>query len=110
LTAIRGCILEPARILLNSQKLDLASKFAEIHIIHMYHINSASSSHKEEMHLPRRNATISQKFMYKEECKNFLVTIFNPSPHSFVSMKFSSDCDHLFHEECGNSFTNTDYL
>jgi hypothetical protein len=21
-------------------------------------------------------------------------------------MKFSSDCDHLFHEECGNSFKN----
>jgi hypothetical protein len=28
-------------------------------------------SHKEEMHLPRRNATISQKFMdNEEECKN----------------------------------------
>jgi hypothetical protein len=27
-------------------------------------------SHKEEMHLTRRNATISQKFMDKEECKN----------------------------------------
>jgi hypothetical protein len=28
-------------------------------------------SHKEEIHLPRRNATISQKFMVKEEeCKN----------------------------------------
>jgi hypothetical protein len=27
-------------------------------------------SYKEEMHLPRRNATISQKFMDNEECKN----------------------------------------
>jgi hypothetical protein len=27
-------------------------------------------SHKEEMHLTRRNATISQKFMDKKECKN----------------------------------------
>jgi hypothetical protein len=27
-------------------------------------------SHKEEMHLTRRNATISQKFMDKVECKN----------------------------------------
>jgi hypothetical protein len=27
-------------------------------------------SHKEEMHLTRRNATISQKFMDKAECKN----------------------------------------
>jgi hypothetical protein len=67
-------------------------------------------SYKEEMHLPRRNATISQnmdneeckKFMDKEECKNFLVTKHNISPHSFISMKFSSGCDHLFHEECGN--------
>jgi hypothetical protein len=32
--------------------------------------NLASSSHKEEMHLTRRNATISKKFMDKEECKN----------------------------------------
>jgi hypothetical protein len=63
-------------------------------------------SYKEEMHLPRRNATISQKFMDKEECKNFLVTKHNISPHSFISMKFSSGCDHLFNEECGNSFTN----
>jgi hypothetical protein len=48
--------------------------------------------------------------MDKEACKNFLVTIFNLSPHSLVSMKFSSDCDHLFHEECGNSITNIDQL
>jgi C-terminal processing protease CtpA/Prc len=48
------------------------------------------------------------KFMDKEECKNFLVTMYNMSPHSFISMEFSSDCDHLFHEECGNSFTNID--
>jgi hypothetical protein len=27
-------------------------------------------SYKEETHLPRRNATISQKFMDNEECKN----------------------------------------
>jgi hypothetical protein len=27
-------------------------------------------SHEEEMHLSRRNATISQKFMDNEECKN----------------------------------------
>jgi hypothetical protein len=62
------------------------------------------------MHLTRRNATISQKCMDKEECKKFLVTIFNLSPHSFVSMKFSSGCDHLFHEECGNSFMSIDQL
>jgi hypothetical protein len=47
-----------------------------------------------------------QKFMDKEECKNFLVTKHNISPRSFISMKFSSGCDHLFHEECGNSFTD----
>jgi hypothetical protein len=88
-------------------------------------------SHKEEMHLPRRNATISQKFMDKEECKNswirrdakihgqeemqkfideesqnFLVTIHNLSPHNVINIKVSSDCDHLLHEESGNSFTN----
>jgi hypothetical protein len=48
------------------------------------------------------------KFMAKEECKNFLVTMYNLSPHSFINMKFSSECDHQFHEECGNSFTNID--
>jgi hypothetical protein len=58
-----------------------------------------------------RNAKIHgqggmQKFMDKEECKIFLVTIHNLSPHSFISIKFTSGCDHLFHEECGNSFTN----
>jgi hypothetical protein len=47
-----------------------------------------------------------QKFMDKEECKNFLVTIHNLSPHNVISIKFSSGCDHLFHEEFGNSFTN----
>jgi hypothetical protein len=47
-----------------------------------------------------------QKFMEKEEFKNFLVTIHNLSPHSAISIKFSSSCDHLFHEEFGNSFTN----
>jgi hypothetical protein len=67
---------------------------------------SIITSHKEEMHLTRRNARISQKFMDKEECKNFLVTIHNLSPHSVINIKFSSGCDHLFHEECGNSFTN----
>jgi hypothetical protein len=80
-------------------------------------------SHKGEIHLPRRNATISQKFMDKEECQNswqggmqkfmdneecksFLVTIHNLSPHNVIDIKFSSGCDHLFHEECGNSFMN----
>jgi hypothetical protein len=62
------------------------------------------------MHLTRRNAIISQKFMDKEECKNFLATIVNLSPHISVSIKFSSGCAHLFHEECGNSFTNIDQL
>jgi hypothetical protein len=47
-----------------------------------------------------------QKFMDMEECKNFIVTIHNLSPHSFISIKFSSGCDHLFHEECGNSLMN----
>jgi hypothetical protein len=46
-----------------------------------------------------------RKFMDKEERKNFLVTIHNLRPHS-LSIKFSFGCDHLFHEECGNSFTN----
>jgi hypothetical protein len=58
-----------------------------------------NASHKEECN----NIT---KFMEKEECKNFLVTIHNLSPHSVSSIKFSSGCDHLFHEEFGNSFTN----
>jgi hypothetical protein len=58
------------------------------------------------MHLTRRNATISQKLMDKKECKNVLVTIRNLSPHSVINMKFSSGWDHLFHEECGISFTN----
>jgi hypothetical protein len=40
--------------------------------------------------------------------QKFLVTMYNMSPHSFISMKFTSDCDHLFHEECGNSFMNID--
>jgi hypothetical protein len=44
--------------------------------------------------------------MDKEECKNFLVTIHNLIPHSVISMKFFSDCDHLFHEEFGNSSMN----
>jgi hypothetical protein len=44
--------------------------------------------------------------MDNEECKNFLVTIHNLSPHTLISIKFSSDCDHLFHEEFGTSFTN----
>jgi hypothetical protein len=47
-----------------------------------------------------------QIFMDKEECKNFLVTIHNLSPHSVISIKFFSGCDHLFHEEFGKSFTN----
>jgi hypothetical protein len=44
--------------------------------------------------------------MDKEECKNFLVTIHNLSPHSIISIKFSSGCDHMFHEEFENSFMN----
>jgi DNA-directed RNA polymerase specialized sigma54-like protein len=32
------------------------------------------------VHLTRRNATISQKFTDKEECKSFLVTIQNLEP------------------------------
>jgi hypothetical protein len=46
--------------------------------------------------------------MDKEECKYFLVTMHNLSPHNFISMKFSSGYDHLFNEECGNSFMNID--
>jgi hypothetical protein len=46
--------------------------------------------------------------MDKEEYKNFLVTMHNLSPHSFITMKFSPVSDHLFHEECGNSFMNID--
>jgi hypothetical protein len=48
-----------------------------------------------------------KKFMDKEECKNFLVTIHNLSPHSIISQKIFSGCDHLFHEECGNPSMNT---
>jgi hypothetical protein len=47
-----------------------------------------------------------QKFMDKEECKNFLVTIHNLNTHSVIRIKFSSGYDHMFHLECGNSFTN----
>jgi hypothetical protein len=67
-----------------------------------------NASHKEECN----NITKihgqggMQKFMDKEECKIFLVTIHNLSPHSFINIKFSSGRDHLFHVECGNSFTN----
>jgi hypothetical protein len=67
-----------------------------------------NASHKEECN----NITKiheqggMQKFMDKEECKNFLVTVHNLSPHSFIDIKFSSGCDHLFHDECGNSVTN----
>jgi hypothetical protein len=56
-----------------------------------------NTSHKEEcnnitkIHGQRR----MQKFMDKEECKNFLVTIRNLNPHSVISIKFSSGCDHL---------------
>jgi hypothetical protein len=58
LAAIRGCILEPARIWLNSQKLDLASKFTEIHNSH------ASYDKIQHDHLIRGNASP------KEECNN----------------------------------------
>jgi hypothetical protein len=30
------------------------------------------------------------------------------SPHSIISMKFSSDYNHLFHEECGSSIMNVE--
>jgi hypothetical protein len=38
----------------------------------MHHITKFSIiiSYKEEMHLLRRNATISQKFMGNKECRN----------------------------------------
>jgi hypothetical protein len=88
------------------------TKFTEIRSSIQIHINPnnshASYDKIQHHHITRRNATISHKFMDKEECKNFLVTLFNLSPHSFINMKFSSDCDHLFHEECGSSFTNID--
>jgi hypothetical protein len=42
-----------------------------------------------------------QKFMDNEECKNFLVTIHNLSPHTLISIKFSSGCDHLVGAEYG---------
>jgi hypothetical protein len=67
-----------------------------------------NASHKEEC----KNITKihgqggMQKFMDKEECKRFLVTIHNLSPHNVISIKFSSGHDHLFHEEFGNSFMN----
>jgi hypothetical protein len=44
--------------------------------------------------------------MDKEECENFLVTIHNLNPHTLISIKVSFGCDHLFHVEFGNSFTN----
>jgi hypothetical protein len=34
--------------------------------------------------------------------------MYNISPHSFISIKIYVDCNHLFHEECGNSITNID--
>jgi hypothetical protein len=67
-----------------------------------------NASHKEECNKITKihGQGGMQKYMDKEECKKFLVTIHNLSPHSFISIKFSSGCDHLFHEECGNYFTN----
>jgi hypothetical protein len=67
-----------------------------------------NASHKEECNNITKihGQGEMQKFMDKEECKNFLVTIHNLSPHNIISIKFSSRCDHLLHEECGNSFTN----
>jgi hypothetical protein len=68
-----------------------------------------NASHREECNnitkIHRQGGM--QKFMDKEECKNFLVTIHNLSPHSVISIKFSFGYDHLFHEEFGNSFTNS---
>jgi hypothetical protein len=67
-----------------------------------------NASHKEECNNITKihGQEGMQEFMDKEECKNFLVTIHDLSPHSVISIKFSSSCDDLFHEEFGNSFTN----
>jgi hypothetical protein len=87
------------------RKLDPASKFTKIHNSHASYVKI------QHHHLTRRkcisqgviqqhpknswtrNAKIHgqggmQKFMDKGECKNFLVTIHNLSPHSFISKKF----------------------
>jgi hypothetical protein len=76
----------------------------------MHHMTKFSIiiSHKEECNNITKihGQRGMQKFMDNEECKNFLVTIHNLSPHTLISIKFSSDCDHLFHEEFGTSFTN----
>jgi hypothetical protein len=47
-----------------------------------------NASHKEECNNITKNCGQGgmQKFMDKEECKNFLVTIHNLSPHSFISL------------------------
>jgi hypothetical protein len=111
-----ACILEPARIWQPSGAASWNQpgykKFIEIRSSIQIHINPhnshASYDKIQHHHLTRRNAIISQKFMDKEECKNVLVTMHNLSPHSFISMKFSSRYDNMFHEKCGNSFTNID--
>jgi hypothetical protein len=56
--AIRGCILEPGRIWLNSQKLDLSSNFTKIH-------NSHASYDKIQHHRLTRRKCISQGGMQK---------------------------------------------
>jgi hypothetical protein len=88
LAAIRGCILEPVRILLNSQKLDSTSKFTEIHNSHesydgiQHHhltrrksISQGGMQQYQKNSWTRRNAKIhgqrgKQKFIDKEACKN----------------------------------------
>jgi hypothetical protein len=50
-------------------------------------------SYKEEMHLPRRNATISQKFMDNKECKNSWTrrnAIISLSPNTILAHTVSS--------------------
>jgi hypothetical protein len=55
------------------------TKFTEvrsnIQIHRNLHNSHASYDKIQHHHLTRRNATISQKFMDKEECKTFLVTM-----------------------------------
>jgi hypothetical protein len=95
----------PGQDMTKFTKIGSSIKIHKIHIIYMHHMTKFNIiiSQVKKHHLLDNNIT---KFMDKEECKNFLVTMYKLSPHSFISMKFSSDCDHLFHEECGNSSTN----
>jgi hypothetical protein len=84
--------------------------------IHMRHMTKFSiiisqggnASHKEEYNNITKIHVQGgmQAFMDKEECKSFLVAIHNLSLHSIISIKLSFGCDHLIHEEIGNSFMN----